>query len=113
VAAAAPWGAHHVDPIQLILLGVVAAAVPLATLAQDGPRPGPLQARGGVSLDRMTQAERQDLGVQPTKQLHGGPIHGLTPASIPGGQERCERRSQRGLDRRMAPDGTGGAIGLE
>ena len=71
---------------QLLVLGVIAAAVPLATLAQDGPRPAPLQARTGVSLDQMTQAERQDLGVQPTRQLHGGPMHGPTPASIPGGQ---------------------------
>jgi rhodanese-related sulfurtransferase len=32
------------------------------------------------------QLERQDFGVQPTAQLHAGPMHGPTPASIPGGQ---------------------------
>jgi PQQ-dependent catabolism-associated CXXCW motif protein len=28
--------------------------------------------------------ERQDFGVPPTPQLHQGPMHGPTPASIPG-----------------------------
>src|SRR5215470_18850613 len=32
------------------------------------------------------QMERQDFGVPPTAQLHGGAMHGPTPASIPGGQ---------------------------
>ncbi len=36
--------------------------------------------------DRLTQMERQDFGVPPTQQLHSGPMHGPTPASIPGGQ---------------------------
>ena len=39
-----------------------------------------------ANLDRLMQAERQDMGVQPTKQLHTGAMHGPTPASIPGGQ---------------------------
>ena len=72
--------------IKLILVGVIAAALPLAASAKDGTRPGPQQARGGSNLDQMMQMERQDFGVQPTKQLHGGPMHGPTPASIPGGQ---------------------------
>ena len=72
--------------LQVILLGVIAAAVPLAASAQDSPRPGPQQARGGSNLDQMIQMERQDFGVQPTKQLHGDPMHGPTPTSIPGGQ---------------------------
>lgn len=37
-------------------------------------------------LDRLMQMERQDFGVPPTDQLHNGPMHGMTPASIPGGQ---------------------------
>ena len=41
--------------------------------------------RGGT-LDKLTQAERKDYGVQPTRQLHNGEMHGPTPASIPGGQ---------------------------
>lgn len=72
--------------IHLIFVGVVAAALPLAAAAQDGARPGPQQARGGSNLDQMMQMERQDFGVQPTQQLHDGPMHGPTPASIPGGQ---------------------------
>ncbi len=71
---------------QLILLGAIAAAVPQAASAQDGPRPGSQPGRGGSNPDQTMQLERQDLGVQPTKQLHGGPMHGPTPASIPGGQ---------------------------
>jgi len=54
-----------------------------------GPDPGPPaqgSATSGVSLDPLMQAERQDLGVPPTRQLHDGAMHGPTPASIPGGQ---------------------------
>jgi len=32
------------------------------------------------------QAERQDLGVAPKRELHTGAMHGPTPSSIPGGQ---------------------------
>ena len=46
------------------------------------PQPGP-GAGGPANLDQM---ERQDFGVPPTAQLHSGPMHGPTPASIPGGQ---------------------------
>jgi PQQ-dependent catabolism-associated CXXCW motif protein len=48
------------------------------------PQPGPQQP--GANLDQLMQMERQDYGVQPTNQLHAGPMHGPTPASIPGGQ---------------------------
>ncbi|MQX38229.1 rhodanese-like domain-containing protein [Roseospira navarrensis] len=37
-------------------------------------------------LQQLAQYERQDMGVQPTQSLHTGPMHGPTPASIPGGQ---------------------------
>ena len=47
-------------------------ALPLGAAAKD--------------LDKMMQAERQDVGVKPSKQLHDGAMHGPTPASIPGGQ---------------------------
>jgi len=46
------------------------------------PAPGP----GSDDLDRLAQLERQDLGVPPTDRLHAGPMHGPTPAQIPGGQ---------------------------
>lgn len=46
----------------------------------------PQQLGGGADLDQLAQMERQDYGVQPTKQLHNGQMHGPTPASIPGGQ---------------------------
>jgi PQQ-dependent catabolism-associated CXXCW motif protein len=72
--------------VKLILVGVIVTVLPLAASAQLGARPGPQQARGGSNLDQMMQIERQDFGVPPTKQLHDGPMHGPTPASIPGGQ---------------------------
>jgi PQQ-dependent catabolism-associated CXXCW motif protein len=54
-------------------------------LLNQGPQ-APGTATTGVDLDQLMRAERQDLGVQPTKQLHDGAMHGPTPASIPGGQ---------------------------
>jgi PQQ-dependent catabolism-associated CXXCW motif protein len=50
-----------------------------------GAQPGPNNP-GGANLDQLMQMERQDYGVQPTRQLHNGQMHGPTPASIPGGQ---------------------------
>lgn len=66
----------------VLLVGVLAAMLPWTTLAQMGSP----TARAGVSLDQMAQMERQDFGVKPTRQIHDGPMHGPTPASIPGGQ---------------------------
>ena len=66
----------------VLLVGVLAAMLPWTTLAQMGSP----TARAGVSLDQMAQMERQDFGVKPTRQIHDGPMHGTTPASIPGGQ---------------------------
>ncbi|MFO1410771.1 MAG: rhodanese-like domain-containing protein [Steroidobacteraceae bacterium] len=67
------------------------AAQPGVPQGPQGGYPGqaPSQqggAAGGVDLDQLMKAERQELGVQPTKQLHAGAMHGPTPASIPGGQ---------------------------
>ncbi len=47
-----------------------------------------VQAGAGASqtLDQLEVWERQDAGVQPTNQLHTGPMHGPTPTQIPGGQ---------------------------
>ena len=59
------------------------------TPAQPGANPQPGSAgQGGVAvdLDQLMQVERQELGVEPTRELHGGAMHGPTPASIPGGQ---------------------------
>lgn len=79
---------------QLILLGAIAAHVPLIASAQVGRTPqsqngsGPQrqpQAQGATPLDPV-QLERQDFGVPPTTQLHGGAMHSPTPARIPGGQ---------------------------
>jgi len=61
------------------------SAGPIADNAQPGAVPtGP--AGRGVDLDRLMQAERKDYGVQPTRQLRNGEMHGPTPVSIPGGQ---------------------------
>lgn len=51
---------------------------------QWGQQPTPQQP--AANLDQLMQMERQDFGVQPTKSLHNGAMHGPTPASIPGGQ---------------------------
>ena len=56
----------------LALAFATSLALPLGAAVQD--------------LDTMMEAERQDLGVKPSKQLHDGAMHGPTPASIPGGQ---------------------------
>ena len=49
-------------------------------------QPAPGAAGRGASLDQLMQSERQDFGIQPSRQLHNGEMHGPTPASIPGGQ---------------------------
>lgn len=67
----------------MILVGLLALALSLAAGAQQG---GTGQVPVRADLDQMMQVERQDLGVAPTNRLHRGPMHGPTPASIPGGQ---------------------------
>jgi PQQ-dependent catabolism-associated CXXCW motif protein len=52
-----------------------------ATGSPYGPVPG-----GSADLDRLMQQERQDFGIKPTAELHTGPMHAPTPATIPGGQ---------------------------
>ena len=53
-----------------------------------GATPGNAAPRGAPSApnDAMSKAEREDFGVAPTRTLHNGPMHGPTPASIPGGK---------------------------
>ncbi|EAR23143.1 rhodanese-like domain-containing protein [Nitrococcus mobilis] len=46
----------------------------------------PQQQGGRGPLDQLAAMERRDFGVPPTARLHAGPMHGPTPASIPGGQ---------------------------
>ncbi|NWG72120.1 MAG: hypothetical protein HXY23_11000 [Parvularculaceae bacterium] len=53
---------------------------------QPAPQPQGQGGAPGGNLDQMMQIERQDYGVPPTSSLHGGQMHGPTPASIPGGQ---------------------------
>ena len=49
--------------------------------ASAAPRSGP-----GAPNDAMSRLEREDFGVAATRELHNGPMHGPTPASIPGGK---------------------------
>ncbi len=51
-----------------------------------GPAPSAAAPVGSPDLDRLMVVERQDFGVAPTDELHAGPMHAPTPASIPGGQ---------------------------
>lgn len=84
-------------------------------LLNQGPQAqGP--ATTSVDLDQLMRAERQDLGVQPTKQLHDGAMHGPTPASIPGGQVITTKGLVELVQRRPVPfavfDALGGAEAL-
>ncbi len=51
-----------------------------------GSQPQQPQQGPGANLDQLMQVERQEFGIQPTRELHGGQMHEPTPASIPGGQ---------------------------
>jgi rhodanese-related sulfurtransferase len=51
-----------------------------------GGQPGYGGQPGASNLDQLARMEREDFGVRPTSSLHGGPMHGPTPSSIPGGQ---------------------------
>jgi PQQ-dependent catabolism-associated CXXCW motif protein len=63
---------------------------------QPNPTPGNAAPRGvpntntnanaNANADAGSKMEREDFGVAPTRTLHNGPMHGPTPASIPGGQ---------------------------
>ena len=72
--------------IRLLLLCAIAGAMPLIAPAQDRWPAVPPQAREGFDPDPLMQMERHDFGVPPTRRLHHGPMHGPTPASVPGGQ---------------------------
>lgn len=51
------------------------------------PQYGQGQGRGGMpDLEGLSQAERQDFGAPPQRELHAGAPHGPTPNQIPGGQ---------------------------
>ncbi len=65
------------------------AAGPAPAMADPGPgaRPdAPAGAQAGDALARLEAHERQDHGVAPPAGLHAGPMHGATPASLPGGR---------------------------
>ena len=62
--------------------GWLLVAATLAAIASQGRA----QTKPGAGFDGLVAMERQDLGVPPSKQLHAGPLHGPTPASLPGGQ---------------------------
>lgn len=67
-------------------------AGPPAAMAQPAPAGAPAMAdpgrgaQGGDALARLESYERQDQGVAPPAGLHAGPMHGPTPASLPGGR---------------------------
>ncbi|MBX3635569.1 MAG: hypothetical protein KF683_09325 [Rubrivivax sp.] len=46
----------------------------------------PAGVQSGDALARLEAHERQDHGVAPPAGLHTGPMHGATPASLPGGR---------------------------
>ncbi len=63
------------------------AAPPTQPEPQPQARPtAPANAASTARLDRLMVREREDFGVAATDELHAGPMHAPTPASIPGGQ---------------------------
>lgn len=73
---------HRTQPPRNLLLVVPLAAL-LAGLAAA---PGASTAATESVFKQLTLHERQELGVPPQRHLHAGPMHGPTPAAIPGGQ---------------------------
>lgn len=63
------------------LLFALTAMASLAIQAQNGA-----DAAADPRMQAQMQYERQDFGIRPPRQLHGGAMHGPTPAGIPGGQ---------------------------
>ncbi len=61
----------------------VPAPMPAQRQAQAQPTQ---QTASPANLDALMALERKDFGVAPIDRLHTGPMHGPTPASIPGGQ---------------------------
>jgi PQQ-dependent catabolism-associated CXXCW motif protein len=88
----------------------------------NAQRPGTAQQQqsAGQAPDALMQVERQDFGVPAQSQLRSEPMHGPTPASIPGGQlittrglvELLQNQSMRALvfDVLGAPEMLPGAI---
>jgi PQQ-dependent catabolism-associated CXXCW motif protein len=73
--------------------GDTSRAQPNATPGNAAPRGVPntnsntnSNANANANADASSKMEREDFGVAPTRALHNGPMHGPTPASIPGGQ---------------------------
>ena len=73
---------------------------PVPPDAQGPPAPSP--PPGGMATP-VADAERQDLGVAPTAQLHTGAMHGPTPSSIPGGQVITTQGLQQLVGARQTP----------
>jgi hypothetical protein len=73
--------------------------------------PGPEELRRARKPGRRPDV-RESLRDEPARRI-ADDAHVLLDGSAgaPGRNERSERRSERGLDRRMAQDGAGGAIG--
>lgn len=86
-----------------LLATIVSIALPWAAFAQDAARPAPQPPGGGVDFEAFTRIERHDFGVPPTDPLHAGPMHGPTPASIPGGQVVTTQGLVGAIQGRQAP----------
>lgn len=56
-----------------------------ATAAPAGGQSLPQPPTSRPPTAQGDAAETQDFGVAPTRELHGGPMHGPTPSKIPGG----------------------------
>lgn len=78
------WAAAASVPV---LAPLFASAEPGPNTPPNLPPSGPQGGGGtGINLDQIARQETADFGVAPTNQLHSGPMHGPTPASIPGGK---------------------------
>ncbi len=75
------------------------STAPAAPVAAPAPRPAARAAPADADrLARIEAIEREDAGVRPTAELHAGPMHGPTPASIPGARRVSTRELAALLD---------------
>lgn len=82
---AARWS---VCGVMAVLLQGYAVAQDRFNAAPGGPNlaPAPAPAQTSRAAPAGPGTETQDQGVPPPKGLHTGPMHGATPASVPGGR---------------------------
>jgi len=86
-----------------VVVGLATASLVTPAGARGIPDAPGQQAAASARLEQMALIEREDFGVVPTAQLHDGPMHATTPATIPGGQTLTTRGLVDLLQNRQVP----------